>query len=690
MPVAPINTTPADNPLLRTDLSTPHQTPPFSELHIEHFAPALDELMAQAQAEVERIAAQSEAPSFDNTLRALEESTLQLDQCTALLFNLNECNTNTDLQQLTETYAPLLERFELSTFTNEQLFERVHQLHDHAATDLDEEQQRLLHKYYSRFERSGIGLRGEERQEFIANAEELAALSQQFNRNVLNDTNAFTLHITDEAALSGLPTDARTTAADEARKRGLDGWLLTLDFPCYNAVLTYADNRPLREQMWRAYNSRGNHPGQHNNDTIAKRIAHLRQQQATLLGRETYVHYVLENRMATTPMQLSDFYTRLLAAAMPAARRELQCIEAFAQADGLSTPLQRWDFAYYAERHKQQHFHFDTEELRPYFQLDKVREGIFTLYRERYGMHFTPAPDIELYHPDASAYEVMCDGRFLGVLYLDMHPRASKRGGAWMTEFRMQYHDGEHDVRPFIQVVCNFTKPTADHDALLSFGEVETFMHEMGHAVHGLLSQVRYPSLSCTNVERDFVEMPSQLMENWCTEPSFLQTFACHYKNGSPLPTDLIDKIIESRNYLAGWYFVRQLSLGLIDLAFHTAPPADDISCATFEQQHTMELLPMVEGCCTSTSFTHIFAGGYAAGYYSYKWAEVLEADLFEHIKAQGLDNKECAHHFRDKVLSRGGSRPAADLFRDFMGRDPDPDALLRRCGLTSEQQHDA
>ncbi|MBR1644570.1 MAG: M3 family metallopeptidase [Bacteroidales bacterium] len=674
-----------DNPLLST-WTAPHAAPPFDRLRNEHYEPAVEAALAEAEANIAAIERQREAPTFDNTCVALERADRRLSRIVAVMDNLNECDTSEELQQIVLKLSPVLTRFSSQVYARDVLFDRIRQVFEQRET-LDAEQRTLVERQYRAFLRHGACLSADERTRFAQNSEELATLSLRFNSNVLADGNSFAMHLTSADDLSGLPPTATAAAREEAQRRGLEGWVFTLAAPSYIPFLTYADRRDLRERMWRAYNSRGNRGGETDNNAIVARMVALRADQARLLGFEDYDAYVLSDRMAETKMRVSDFMQRLINAAYPAAVRELQEVQDFARQEGADFDLQRWDFSYYAERLKQARYVFDAERLRPYFALEQVRQGIFQLYATLYGLRFEPCNDrVPRYHPDVETYEVFDGDRFMAVLYLDLFPRASKRSGAWMTEFRGQWRDEvDGDTRPLIQVVCNFTRPTADTPALLTPDEVETFMHEMGHAMHGILSDVRYETLCCTNVLRDFVELPSQLMENWCREPEFLHTFARHYQSGNPLPDADVAALRRSENFLSGWLCLRQLSLGLVDLAFHGSSEPLQGKVEDFERRHMIELLPAIPGCNTSTAFTHIFSGGYAAGYYGYKWAEVLDADVFGRFRSDGIFNRETAVAFRREVLSKGGSLPPSELFRNFMGRDPDADALLRRSGLLPE-----
>ena len=664
------------------------ELPPFDRITVEDYEPAIREAIAEAEARIEAIATQAEEPTFENTVEALECASRRLDRVAAVMMNLNECCTSEELQQTVIRMEPLMTRFSTKVMTDKRLYERVEkvwrQMSDmtHEDGGLDEEQQMLLEETRKGFLRHGVALEGEASEQYKRNEEELAELKLRFGQNALADLNSQSLHITDEADLEGLPDAVRAAAREEAVADGKEGWLFTLTAPSYLPFMTYSSRRNLRESMYRTYGSIGGRGNEHDNNGIIARIVELRAEQAHLLGYNSYCDYVLEDRMVQSLDNLRHFMHDLEEAVLPAARRDLEEVRS---ESGLGESLMPWDFNYYAERLKQQRYSFDSEQLRPYFPLEAVREGIFGLYERLYGLHFEAYTTAPVYYPDVRVYRVKeNDGKEIGVLYLDMFPRDSKRSGAWMTEFRGQ-HRGEN---PIIQVVCNFSKPTEKTPSLLRFSEVETFMHEMGHAMHGMLSDVRYESLGGTNVKRDFVEMPSQLMENWCYEPEFLATFARHWQTNQPLPMEYVEKIRAAQNYLAGWLCLRQLNLGKTDMAFHAMESGH---CAVESGQHAAErveaaamtnLLPRVEGCCTVTNFSHIFAGGYASGYYGYKWAEVLDADIFGRFREEGIFNKQTAARFRREVLSRGGTVHPAILFKNFMGREPDPQALLKRMKL--------
>ncbi len=641
--------------------------PPFDQIRIEDYEPAIRSAIEEAERTLEAIATSPEPPTFENTVEALECADRRLNRVSSIMLNLNECCTSEELQEVVMRMEPLMTRFSMKVMTDERLYRRVKKVSEHSDYSENPEKRTLLENTLKAFRRHGVALEGEARERYKRNEEELSELKQRFSRNALADMNEWTLHLTSEADLEGLPEAVRSAAREEAEARGLEGWLFTLAAPSYLPFMTYSARGDLREKMYRAYGSIGGRGNGNDNNEVIRRIVALRAEQAGLLGFPTYCDYVLEDRMVQSLGNLRRFMDDLKAAVLPAARQDLADVGATAA----------WDFSFLAERLKQQRYDFDSESLRPYFPLDAVREGIFGLYGKLYGLHFEPAPDVPVYHEDVSVFRVSDDTAALGILYLDMHPRPSKRSGAWMTEFRGQYGA----VRPQIQVVCNFSKPTANTPSLLRFSEVETFMHEMGHAMHGMLSNVQYESLNGTNVKRDFVEMPSQVMENWCYEPEFLATFARHWQTGEPLPTEYVDKIRAAQNHLAGWLCLRQLNLGYTDIAFHTmsdvAGKAEDVESRAMEN-----LLPRVDGCCTSTNFSHIFGGGYASGYYGYKWAEVLDADIFSRFKADGIFNRDTAEAFRREILSRGGTEHPAVLFRNFMGREPDNKALLKRMNL--------
>ena len=654
------------------------ELPPFDKIRLEDYEPAIRACLAEAERRVEEITTSEERPTFENTVEALETASRRLDRVAAVMTNLNECCTSEALQEATMRLEPKITRFSMQVMTDRRLYERVMEVKSGKCAPLNTEQRTLLEETRKGFQRHGVALEGEARERYKRNEEELTELKLRFGQNALADLNAWTLHLTDENDLEGLPDSVRTAAREEAANRRLDGWVFTLAHPSFGPFMTYSARRDLRERMYRAHGSIGGRGNGQDNNAIIRRIVELRTEQAQLLGYDTYCDYVLCDRMVGSLVNLRRFMQQLHDAILPAAKRDLADLQALASGE-----VMPWDVACLAEQLRRQRYDFDSEQLRPYFPLEAVREGIFGLYGRLYGLRFEEDRSVPVYHEDVRVYRVSDGNREMGLLYLDMHPRPSKRSGAWMTEFR-----GQHGtVRPQIQVVCNFSKPTADAPALLRFEEVETFMHEMGHAMHGMLSEVQYESLGGTNVKRDFVEMPSQVMENWCHEPEFLATFARHYRTGEPLPTEYIEKIRAAQNHMAAWYCLRQLNLGLTDLAFHASdwsnmPDAPDFKAEDIEAGAMTNLLPRVAGCCTATSFSHIFGGGYASGYYGYKWAEVLDADIFSRFKQDGIFNTETAAAFRHEILSKGGSEPPATLFQNFMGRQPDNKALLKRMNL--------
>lgn len=677
------------NPLLEA-WSGPHATPAFDRIHNEHYMPAFQQALAEARAEVEAIVANTDEPTFANTIEALEFSGRRLDDLCNLFFNLNEACTDDEMQRIALEVSPLLTAFSNDVSLNPALFDRVRKVYEKRADlTLTTEQNRLLEKSYKGFVRGGAALADADKERFRELTTELGQLSLQFNQHVLAATNAFTLHLTDPAQVSELPESVREGAATEAHERGLEGWMITLQAPSMVPFMTYSSNRELKEQLWRRYNSRC-YGDEQDNREIVKRIVALRLEVARLLGYETYAAYVLEERMAGTQQRVQQFLSELLDRAIEPARNEVKEVADFARSEGADYELMPWDYAYWQEKLKQARYTFDEEMLKPYFRLENVQRGVFLLAEKLYGLTFRENSDIPVYHPDVKAFEV-CDGdgTFLAVLYMDYFPRASKRGGAWMTEFRPQYIEKGHEVRPLISVVCNFTKPTREQPSLLTFDEVTTLLHEFGHALHGMMAKGTYPSLTGTSVYRDFVELPSQIMENWATEKEYLDLWAIHYQTGEKIPAELVQKVIDAKNYQAAYRHIRQVSFGLIDMAWYTvtAPVTEDV--ARFEQHaaEKTQLLPRVEGQCMSTAFGHIFAGGYAAGYYGYKWAEVLDADAFSLFNERGIFNREVASSFRHDLLEKGGSEDPMTLYVRFRGHEPDSQALFERMGISIQHE---
>jgi len=679
------NSSEVKNPLL-AEFDTPFQTPPFDKIRHEHYAPAIDSAIAEAKAEVEAITSNPAKSTFENTIEALDRSGRRLNLVSNILFNLNESETDSTLQGIARDAAIKLTEFSNDVNLNPELFKRVKQVWEmRDSLKLTTEQQTLLSNTYKGFIRNGANLSDSDKEKFRAISKELADLSLRFNENLLAETNSYQLHITNESDLAGLPASLKDAAAYTAQQKGKVGWIITLDYPMYGPFMKYSENRELRKQLYMAYGSRCFKGNEYDNQAIAKKIANLRLEIANLLGYPNYASFVLQDRMAENPERVNNFLKELVDASMPAARREVEEVRGFAKELGFNENIQPWDWSFYSEKLKNSRYSYNEEELKPYFELNRVINGVFTLANKLYGLTFTPNNQIPVYHPDVKAYVVYdATHKFMAVLYLDFFPREGKSGGAWMTSFRSQYRDGSTDVRPFVSLVTNFTKPTATQPSLLTFYEVSTFMHEFGHALHGMLSECTYSSLSGTSVYRDFVELPSQLMENWAVEKEFLDMFASHYQTGEKIPQELVQKIIDSRNFLAGYSSIRQLSFGVLDMAWHTVEKPVTISVGEFEKRAiaNLEVLPTVEGTNQSVGFGHIFDGGYAAGYYGYKWAEVLDADAFEMFKEHGIFNPEVAASFRTNILSKGGSEHPMELYKRFRGHEPSIDPLLRRSGL--------
>ncbi|MBO4537229.1 MAG: M3 family metallopeptidase [Bacteroidales bacterium] len=675
------------NPLL-TPFPLPYGAPVFQDICDADYLPAFREAIARARAEIRTITDNPEPPTFANTVEALEWAAGDLDRIEGIFFNLTEACTHPELDRIAEEVSPLLTQYSMSVLLDEKLFARVKAVWEHREEyTLDTEAAKLLEETWKSFVRQGANLPPDKKERFAKISEELSLATLKFGQNVLAATNAYTLHLTDEADLDGLPSHVREMAASEAASRGEAGWIFTLNQPSYGPFLKFSRCRALREQMWRAYNGKciG---GPNDNRELLRKIVALRTEKAQMLGYATYADYALENRMARNPQTVDRFLAKLMAPSLPAARRELAAIGAYARANGFEGELMPWDFSYWSEKYRKEHYELDEELLKPYFRLEAVQAAVFDLAGRLYGLRFQPRTDLQVYHPDVRVFEVRASsGRFMALLYLDFFPRESKRGGAWMTSFRELSCRNGVECRPLVSIVTNFTKPTADKPSLLTFGEVTTLLHEFGHALHGMLAEGRYKSLTGTSVVRDFVELPSQLMENWAFEPAWLGTFARHWQTGELIPGELIDRIVAARNYLAGYAQVRQLQFGLVDMAWHTVTAVPEGDVVAFEQERLQATatLPSVPGFAFSPSFNHIFSGGYAAGYYSYKWAEVLEADTFEWFREKGIFSREAAETFRRELLSKGGSVDADVLYRNFRGRDPEPDALLEKLGLLPE-----
>ena len=673
------------NPFL-TEWHTPHQTPPFQEIKHEHFIPAIDATLQEAKDEVDKIINSSDRPTFQNTIVALEVCGERLERVTSVLFNLNSAETDDTIQAITREVSPKLSEFSNYISLNENLFSKLKTVYlQRDQLKLNSEELQLLEKKYLGFVRSGANLEGEAKKRYAEITTELSQLSLQFSENILAETNGYQLIITDPNDLAGLPESEIEAAAQMAKAKEKEGWLFTLHGPSFTGFMKYADSQKLREEMYRAYTSRGFHSNDKNNEEIIRKIVNLKLEKANLLGFKTHAEYVLAERMAENPQRVNDFLHQLHEASRAAAQKEFAEVHEFARNNGLKGPLQRWDWSYYSEKLKNASYGFDEQQVKPYFQLEKVRDGVFNLATLLYGLTFRENKEIPVYHPDAKAYEVHdFDGSFLSVLYLDFFPREGKSGGAWMNDLRPESKVNEKVVHPVITIVCNFTKPTDTRPSLLTFNEVTTLLHEFGHALHGMLANTVYPSLSGTNVYRDFVELPSQIMENWGTQKEWLDQFAVHYETGEKIPAELVQKLIDAENFQAGYASERQLSFGFNDMAWHsiTQPMNGDI--VEFEQAAIAptELFASVEGSCLSTAFSHIFAGGYAAGYYGYKWAEVLDADAFSVFKTNGIFDKVTATSFRKNILEKGGTEHPMKLYKAFRGQEPSIEPLLERSGL--------
>ena len=676
------------NPLL-SDFNTPFDTVPFSQVENEHFQPAIEAAIKEAKDEIDQITANPEAPTYENTLESLEFSGERLSRITSLFFNLNAAETNEEIQGIAQAVSPMLSEFSNDVRLDEELYKRIEAVHaNRHEMGLNPEQSMLLDKNFKAFVRNGAKLNAEDKKKLREIDKELSTLSLKFGEHVLAETNAFEMILTEESDLDGLPEGVREAAKLLAKEKGVEGWAFSLDYPSYIPFVTYSQRRDLREKMSRAFGARANQDNENNNREIVLRIANLRHQRAQLLGYDSHADFVLEERMAEKPEKVEAFLQDLLIKAKPAALKDFKKLQDLAQKDGISE-LQKWDSSFYSEKLKQELFDLDDEKLKPYFQLENVLQGAFEVASRLYGIHFKPVDNIETYHEEVRTYEVRDENdRFIAVFYADFFPRKGKRNGAWMTSFKSQWKKQGVDSRPHIAIVCNFTRPTKSRPSLLTFNEVTTLFHEFGHALHGMLADTTYPNLSGTSVYWDFVELPSQIMENWCYEEEALSLFAKHYKTGEPIPMDLVKKIKDSSNFLEGMATLRQLSFGMLDMAYHGHDPSEIKDVKEFEKKIFAEtqLYPDVPESCMSTAFSHIFQGGYSSGYYSYKWAEVLDADAFEVFKENGVFDKETGEKFKSFVLSRGGTQKPMELYVKFRGREPDANALLRRAGLLVEK----
>ncbi len=672
------------NPLLK-----PFDAAPFSKIRNAHFKPAFLQAMADARKEIDAITDTPSEPTFANTIEALEYTGQQLDRISSIFFNLNSAETNTEIQQIAQDVSPLLSEFRNDITLNEKLFARVKAVYDvREQLQLSTEQRTLLEKKYKNFSRNGANLPKDKKTQLRKIDAELAKLKLKFGEHVLAETNAYEMLLAKQEDLDGLPEGVKEAAAQLARSRDKSGWLFTLDYPSYIPFMKYAKKRELRKKLALAFGSKGFKGDALDNTENVLRIAKLRHERANILGYATHADFVLEERMAETPKKVLAFLNELLEKAKPAAEREFRELEEFARELDAIDHLEKWDNAYYSEKLKQKRFNLDDEILKPYFKLEQVIDGVFTVANKLFGLEFQEVFDIDKYHEEVKTYKVYdSEQQFVSLFYADFHPRAGKRGGAWMTSYKPQYVQHGTTVRPHISNVCNFTKPTERKPSLLTFNEVTTLFHEFGHGLHGMLANTIYPSLSGTSVYWDFVELPSQIMENWCYEKEALELFATHYETGEPIPMELVQKIKDSANFQEGMATLRQLSFGFLDMSWHGTDPSAITDVKRYETKAFAgtNLFPDTPETCMSTAFSHIFQGGYASGYYSYKWAEVLDADAFAYFKEKGLFNQEVATKFKEHVLSKGGTENPMELYKRFRGSEPKVEALLERAGLVKK-----
>jgi len=672
--------------ILLQEWKTPFGTPPFPLIDSTLYKPAVDEAIRYASKEIEAITEKQEPPDFENTVATLDRVGEILGRITSVLFNLNSAETNKELQIVTQEVSPILTRFSNDITLNEKLFGRIKKVYEtKEKSGLTTEQKILTERKFRNFMLGGAGLKEKEKQRFREISEELSTLSLKFEENVLEETNSFELHLTDRTDLAGLPESLIEMASMVAVTRKKEGWIFTLHYPSYVPFMQYSEKRNLREKMLKAYSSRAFRGNEYDNSNNVLRIANLRLEIASMLGFDTFAEMNLGDRMADTPVKVESFLEELYQASKPAAVRDFNAIRRFAESCGLQGNIERWDWAYYSEKLKKKLYDIDDEILKPYFSLEKVESAIFGLARSLYGIRFIQNSIIPVYHPEIKTYEVYDkDDSFLSILYIDYHPRPGKSGGAWMTSYRDQKNDAGVEVRPLISIVANFTRPSDTRPSLLSFNELTTFLHEFGHSLHGMLTKCTYESLSGTSVARDFVELPSQFMENFAFEKEWLDTWATHYLTGEKIPDNIISKIKEASTFNEGYACYRQLGFGFLDMSWHTITNPVDTNISDFESVAIAktELFPPIEGVNMSASFGHIFGGGYAAGYYGYKWAEVLDADAFSYFKETGIFDKETAASFRKNILEKGGTDKPHDLYVRFRGKEPTIDALLKRTGL--------
>ena len=666
--------------ILTQKFNTKYETAPFQEIKEENYLPAFQELITQSEKEIDAIANNPAEATFENTIEALAYSGEQLDRVSSIFFNLNSAETNDEIQKIAQEVSPILTEFSSKISQNEKLFQRIKKVFDEKENlDLNEEQKTLLNETYKGFVRNGALLNEEDKKKLEKIDIDLSVKSLNFGQNVLAATNAYFKHITNKEDLAGIPEPILAQYAEEAKERGLEGYAITLQYPSYIPAMTYADNRNLRQELALANGKKTFDGGEFDNQNLIKEIINLRQQKAELLGYKNFAEYVLEERMAESPKKVFDFLNQLLTAATPYAEKETAQLKELAKADGIDK-MEAYDHAYYAEKLRKQKFDLNDEELKPFFPLEKVQDAVFDLAGKLFNLDFKEVTDIQKYHSEVRVYEVFENNDLKAVLYVDYFPRKGKRAGAWMTSFKNQWKKDNANSRPHISVVCNFSKPTTDTPSLLTFQEVTTLFHEFGHALHGILADTQYPNLSGTSVKWDFVELPSQFLENYCYEPEFLKTFAKHYQTGEVLSDEKIKKINESKNFMEGYQTLRQLGFGLLDMAYHTQPEAvQDIKTFETKQTEKCSLYPVNVETAISPSFSHIFQGGYSAGYYSYKWAEVLDADAFQYFKENGIFNSEIAKKYKT-LLSLGGTQAPMELYKAFRGSEPKVESLLKRA----------
>ena len=675
------------NPFL-SKYDTPHGTPPFDKIKMEHYVPAFEKGISEHQKEIDMIVSNKEAPTFENTIEAIEYSGRLLDKVSNVFFNLLSSESNDEMMKISQELSPKLSEHANNINLNEKLFQRVKTIYKNRFTlDLNSEQIRLTEKVYQGFENSGANLSAQDKETYRKLSIELNKRTLEFGQNNLKETNLYSMLLTNDADLTGLPESVLDAALAKAKSKGKDGWMFDLSAPSYIGFMKYSTQRPLRKKLYIAYNTKNVMGGEFDNQENVREIVKLRLEIAKLLGHENYASYALKYRMAKDANSVYGLLNDLSEAYMPAARKEVDDIKDFAtKMEGKAIDVQPWDWTYYAEKLKDTRFNINDELTRPYFELENVKKGVFGLATDLYGLQFVKNNDIPVYHAEVEAFDVLDENRnFISVLYTDFHPRDGKRSGAWMTSYKGQYIKDGKDSRPHISIVMNFTRPTETKPALLTFDEVNTFLHEFGHALHGMLAKTTYESLSGTSVYRDFVELPSQIMENWLVEKEYLDKFAFHYETGEKMPLELVQKIVDASNYNVGYGTLRQLSFGYLDMAWHTLNKIEDFDIRKFEQEAMMsvQLLPIVPEASMSTAFSHIFAGGYAAGYYSYKWAEVLDADAFAVFKKNGIFNKETAQSFRENILEKGNTADPMELYINFKGDEPTVEALLERTGVT-------